>query len=135
MLLDKQFIAEIDAMDEDMAERIFWEHRWFPDGIPRCPKCGSFGYTRITTRRRLDCVECDHEYTAKSGTIFASSTLSFRQLLKAVCLADEDNLTRKRVRDVVGVSESGASPLLQRIRVIRVTGGVVAKDLPYGKKR
>lgn len=127
--------AEIDALQEGVAELVFWEHRWPPNGDPKCPRCGSDKWSRIATRLRFRCEACTHEYTSKSGTLFASSTLTFRQCLKAICLADETSLTRKRVRDVVGVSESGASPLLQRIRLIHVTGSIVATDLPKGRKR
>src|SRR5262245_32165818 len=124
-----EFIAEIDALDEETAEKVFWHHKWHPDAEPKCDKCGSLACYRIATRRRFKCATCGHHFTSRSRTIFASSKLSYRQLLKATCLADEPDLTRERVRDVVGVSESGASPLLARIRVVRVTGSVVVKDL------
>lgn len=120
---------EIDALSDDDGEMTFWWHK-YPNGEPRCPACGSDRWYWMMTRRRMDCIDCGKEYTSKSGTIFASSTLSFKQLLKAICLADEANLTRKRVRDVVGVSESGASPLLARIRLIRATGTIRTQPIP-----
>lgn len=127
---NEKIFREIDTLDDDLAEQVFWVHKYGRDCDPVCPACGSQRYYRMRTRRRMDCIDCGKEYTSKAGTIFASSTLSFRQLLKAICLADEPKLTRKRVRDVLGVSESGASPLLARIRVIRATGTIRTQPIP-----
>lgn len=123
-----ELFAEIDALSEDAAEQVFWVHKW-ADGNPRCDRCGSIRWYFLRSRMRYNCAVCKHEYTSRTRTVFASSKLTYRQLLKAVCLADEPNLTRSRVRDVVGVSESGASPLLARIRLVRVTGTVRTDDL------
>lgn len=123
---NEPLFKEIDTLDEDTAEQVFWHHKWkhSNDCEPRCDKCGSPRYSRIKTRRRFNCSTCGHEYTSTSRTIFAGSKLSFKQMLKAVCLADETDITRARVREIVGVSESGSGPLLQRIRIIRLTGTV-----------
>lgn len=123
---NEPLFREIDTLDEDTAEQVFWHHKWklTDDQEPRCDKCGSARYSRVVSRRRFNCIDCRHEYTSRTDTIFASSKLTFKQILKATCLADEPNLTRGRVRDVVGVSESGASALFARIRVIRATGTV-----------
>lgn len=123
---NESLFSEIDALDEDTAEQVFWHHKWkhIKDCNPRCDECGSPRYYWIRARRRFNCVDCRHQYTSTSKTIFAGSKLSFKQMLKAVCLADEPDLTRARVRDIVGVSESGASPILARIRVVRLTGSV-----------
>lgn len=129
--------AEIDALDEATAEQVFWHHKWdYTDGCkPRCDNCQSPRYSRIATRRRFNCADCGHEYTSRSRTVFASSKLSYKQLLKAATLADDENLTRRRVRDVVGVSESGASPILARIRLIRAMGTVRTPALQKTAKR
>lgn len=116
-------LSEIDALDDDTAEQAFWAHKW-ADGEPKCDKCGCRRWYFIKSHIKYNCAECKHDYTSRSGTVFASSKLTYRQLLKAVCLADEADLTRSRVRDVVGVSESGASPLLARIRLVRATGTI-----------
>lgn len=120
---DDALFAEIDALDEDVAEQVFWFHKW-KDGNPHCDACGSPRWYFLWKRRVYTCVACRHQYTARSCTIFASSKLSYKQLLKAMSLADEPDLTRQRVKDVLGVSESGASPLLARIRLIRTTGTI-----------
>ena len=124
-----QLFKEIDTLCDDLAEMTFWTHKYGLNADPTCPRCGSEKHYWMKTRRRMDCIDCGKEFTSKSGTIFASSTLNFRQLLKAICLADEPKLTRKRVRNVVGVSESGASPLLARIRLIRATGSILTTPI------
>ncbi len=134
LVLDDALFRQIDALSEAVAEQVFWNHK-YPDAQPRCPACGSVRYYYMKQRRRLDCVDCGKEYSSKVGTIFASSTLSFRQLLKAICLADEPKLTRRMVRDVVGVSESGASPLLARIRLIRATGSILTRPINPARNR
>lgn len=128
-----QLFKEIDTLDDDTAEQVFWVHKW-NDGEPHCPKCGSGDYYRMKRVKRFDCKRCQREYSSKSGTLFASSTLTFRQCLKAICLADEPNLTRARVRDVVGVSNSGVSLLLPRIQLLRARGSIVVKDMPHRKR-
>lgn len=115
--------AEIDALSEDDAEQVFWSHKW-DDGNPHCDVCNSPRWYSISRRMVYTCADCRHQYTARSRTVFASSKLSYRQLLRAMSLADEPNLTRKRVREALGVSESGASPLLARIRLVRATGTI-----------
>jgi transposase-like protein len=118
--------AEIDLLSEGGAEQVFWSHKW-EDGNPHCDACGSLRWYFIDSRMAYTCIDCRHQYTARSRTIFASSKLTYKQLLKAMSLADEPDLTRKRVRDVLGVSESGASPLLARIRLVRATGSIRVK--------
>ena len=133
---NEDLFKEIDTLDADTAEQVFWHHKWrnTNDCEPRCDKCQSPRYYRIATRRRFNCADCGHQYTSTSRTIFAGSKLSFKQMLKAACLADEATLTRARVRDVLGVSQSGASPILARIRVIRLTG-TVRTDLRDEKRK
>lgn len=132
-LENESLFKEIDSLDEWTAEQVFWVHKWH-DGEPHCPKCGSDKWGRVVRHRCFRCKECGREYTSKSQTLFASSTLTFRQCLKAICLADEADLTRKRVREVVGVSNSGVSLLLPRIQLLRATGSIADKDLLHRKR-
>lgn len=37
-------------------------------------------------RRRFKCLACSHQFSATSGTIFASDKLSFVDLFGAICL-------------------------------------------------
>lgn len=129
-----ELFAEIDALDDDLSEQVFWVHKW-KDGEPKCDWCGSPSWYFVRGRMRYNCMDCKRDYTSRSRTVFASSKLSYKQLLKAVVLADESNLTRVRVRDVVGVSESGASPLLARIRLVHVTGTIRTNDFRKAKRK
>ena len=55
-------------------------------GQPVCPWCGHREVYAITTRRKWKCQSkaCRRQFSATSGTIFASHKLSFRDLLLAI---------------------------------------------------
>lgn len=42
------------------------------DGKPVCPKCGHTESYEIKARRKYECTACRHQFSATSGTIFAS---------------------------------------------------------------
>ncbi len=80
-------LKAIYAEGEATAYRRFCRLRW-PDteGAPVCPACGCVDVYDLATRRRFKCAACHHQFSATSGTIFASRKLSFVDLLAAVCL-------------------------------------------------
>ena len=50
------------------------------------PRCGCLESYDLKTRRRFKCAACSYQFSATSGTIFASHKLSFVDLLGAICL-------------------------------------------------
>lgn len=80
-------LRAIYAEGEASAYRRFCRLRW-PDtnGAPICPVCGCVDSYNLATRRRFKCAGCHRQFSATSGTIFASRKLSFVDLLAAVCL-------------------------------------------------
>jgi transposase-like protein len=80
-------LKAIYAEGEASAYRRFCRLRWpDTDGAPICPVCGCVDSYDLATRRRFKCAACHRQFSATSGTIFASHKLSFVDLLAAVCL-------------------------------------------------
>lgn len=73
-------------MSEDEARAEFEARRFAEnDGKPFCPWCGHKEVYAITTRRKWKCAAkgCRRQFSATSGTIFASRKLSHKKLLIA----------------------------------------------------
>lgn len=80
-------IKEVRAMGEEKAFQTFCKLRWAEnDGAPVCPRCGSVEYYNVTRGRRFKCKACRHQFSATSGTIFASRKMTFTDLLTGLCL-------------------------------------------------
>ncbi|MEO1091758.1 MAG: IS1595 family transposase [Pseudomonadota bacterium] len=80
-------LRTIYAEGEEVAHRRFCALRWpETDGAPVCPACGCVNVYDLAKRRRFKCAACHRQFSATSGTIFASRKLAFVDLLAAVCL-------------------------------------------------
>lgn len=80
-------LRAIFASGEEKAYRRFCVLRWpQTDGSPVCPMCSCLEFYDLKARRRFKCAACHHQFSATSGTIFASRKLSFVALLGAICL-------------------------------------------------
>ena len=63
------------------AYETFCRLRWSDtDGRPQCPRCASERVHHVSTRRRVKCAACHHQFSVTSGKIFARK-LSFVDLL------------------------------------------------------
>ena len=72
---------------EAAAYETFCKMRWAEsDGAPICPRCSHDEVYSITTRRKFKCKACAHQFSATSGTIFASRKMDFVDLLAAICI-------------------------------------------------
>src|SRR5215213_9192375 len=79
-------LKAIYAAGEDGAFETFCRLRWSEtDGQPACPSCGSLDHYK-TARRRFACKDCRKQFSATSGTIFASRKMSFVDMLAAICI-------------------------------------------------
>ena len=80
-------LRAIYAGGERKAYRRFCALRWpETNGSPVCPRCGCLESYNLKARRRFKCAACSNQFSATSGTIFASHKLSFVDLLGAICL-------------------------------------------------
>jgi transposase-like protein len=72
---------------EDAARDTFKRIRWeATGGEPSCPACGCVESKAIKNRPTFRCLGCNKQYTATSGTIFASRKMSYTDLLAAICI-------------------------------------------------
>lgn len=104
---------------EAKAYRRFCALRWpETNGAPVCPRCGCLEFYDLKARRRFKCAACHHQFSATSGTIFASRKLSYVDLLGAVCLfvnASKGMSAVQLSRDL-GVQYKTAFVLMHKLR-------------------
>ena len=82
-------LRDVFSAGEDAAFETFCKMRWTEtDGEPVCPRCGSIGAYKITTRRKFKCksAACYHQFSPTSGTIFASRKMAYVDLLAAILI-------------------------------------------------
>jgi transposase-like protein len=105
--------------DLDTCHQYMVNLKW-PDGIPRCPKCGTDRVGELKTRRILKCnvSACQKQFSAKVGTIFESSPLGFDKWFVAVwSIANAKNgISSCELARALGVTQKTAWFMLHRIR-------------------
>jgi len=131
--------------DPDRAHDYAVRLRW-PNGIA-CPRqgCGSASVQFIKTRKLWRCKECKRQFTAKVGTIFEDSPISFTKWLPAIWfLANTKNGTSSHeLGRAIGVTQKTAWYMFHRIRLAMkdvsapALSGEVEADETFvgGKKR
>ncbi len=109
--------------DPDRAHAYAVQMRW-PNGIA-CPRmgCGSASVQFIATRKLWRCKECKRQFTAKVGTIFEDSPISFSKWLPAFwLLANTKNGTSScELARAIGVGQKTAWFMLHRVRETMAT--------------
>ncbi len=112
-------LKEIFAAGEEKNYEAFCKLRWeMTGGEPTCPRCGSLGHYKITTRRRFKCSDCGHQYSVTSGTIFSWRKLTYTNLLAGLCLfanAVKGVSALQFSRDM-GINAKSAFVMLHKIR-------------------
>ena len=105
--------------DPDRAHAYAVKLRW-PNGIA-CPRkgCGNADVQFIKTRKLWRCKECKRQFTAKVGTIFEDSPISFTKWLPAIWfLANTKNGTSSHeLGRAIGVTQKTAWFMFHRIRL------------------
>ncbi len=130
--------------DTDRAHEYAAKLRW-PNGVA-CPRigCGSASVQFVKTRRLWRCKECKRQFTAKVGTIFEDSPISFSKWLPAIwLLANTKNGTSSHeLGRALGVTQKTAWFMLHRIRAammenssISLSGVVEADETFVGGKK
>src|SRR5579863_4316517 len=80
-------LAQVMRLSDDEAFKMFCGLRWADNsGEPVCPKCGCVTIYHYESRRIFKCKGCGAQFSATSGTIFASRKLSFQDILAAVAV-------------------------------------------------
>lgn len=80
-------LKSIYRMSDDEAFAVFTQIRFAENGgEPFCPECGCCDPYFISTRRKWKCRACAKNFSATSGTIFASRKMAFVDLLAAICI-------------------------------------------------
>lgn len=120
--------------------------RW-PDGVVRCPRCGSDHVTYLENARRWKCYE-NHpkpQFSLKVGTLFEDSAIGFEKWLPALWLLTncKNGISSYELARALGVTQKTAWFMLSRLRLALQStqggkmGGVVEADETYigGKAR
>ena len=80
-------LKNIYRMSDDEAFGMFTQIRFAENnGEAYCPDCSCCDPYFISTRRKWKCRACAKNFSATSGTIFASRKMAFVDLLAAICI-------------------------------------------------
>ena len=98
--------------------------RW-PDGVVKCPTCGSDKVTFMASRRVWQC-KAQHpkrQFSVKVGTIFEDSPIGLDKWLAVIWLLanDKNGISSYEVSRAVGVTQKTAWFMLDRIRLAMQT--------------
>lgn len=80
-------LVSVARMSDEEARKALMALRWpSSNGRPVCPRCGHDEVYFRTSRRTFLCKRCARDFSIVSGTIFAFSKISAKDLLLAACL-------------------------------------------------
>jgi len=117
--------------DFEHCKAVMIEARW-PDGIVRCPACGSDHVTYMTKTQRWKCYgkHPRPQFSLKVGTIFEDSPLGLDKWLVAVwLLADSKNgISSYELGRALGVTQKTAWFMLHRVRKAMQAGTFMKLD-------
>src|SRR6266850_4134543 len=101
--------------------------RW-PDGVVKCPTCGSDHVTYLATQRRYKCY-AKHpkaQFSLKVGTIFEDSAIGLEKWLPALWLLTncKNGISSYELARALGVTQKTAWFMLSRLRLaLQAEGG------------
>jgi transposase-like protein len=80
-------LVSVARMSEEEARNVLVSLRWSStDGHPVCPKCGHDQVLTLRARPLFLCKQCRSQFSVTSGTTFAGSKLSAKDLILAACI-------------------------------------------------
>ena len=132
--------------DYDNCRKAVEAIRW-PDGVVRCPTCGSDHVTYLATQRRFKCYgkHPKAQFSLKVGTIFEDSAIGLEKWLPALWLLTncKNGISSYELARALGVTQKTAWFMLSRLRLALQSehggkmGGDVEADETYigGKAR
>jgi transposase-like protein len=111
--------------DPDVALDFMVSLRW-PDGVVKCPTCGSEAVTFLPSRRLWQC-KAQHpkrQFSVKVGTIFEDSPIGLDKWFAVIWMLanDKNGISSYEVARSVGVTQKSAWFMLDRIRLAMQTG-------------
>lgn len=111
--------------DYENCRKFMVEARW-PDGVVKCPICGSDHVTYMAKTRRWKCY-AKHpraQFTLKVGTIFEDSPIPLEKWLPALWLIVncKNGISSYEVGRALGVTQKTAWFMLHRLRLAMQTG-------------
>jgi transposase-like protein len=113
---------------EENCRRFMIAVRW-PDGIVRCPQCGSDNVTYLENARLYRCYgkHPRQKFSLKVGTIFEDSPISLQKWLPAVWLLVncKNGVSSYEISRHLGVTQKSAWFMLHRIRLATQSGSFV----------
>jgi len=105
--------------------------RW-PDGVVRCPQCGSDRVTYLASQRRYKCYgqHPKPQFSLKVGTIFEDSPLGFDKWLPALWLLTncKNGISSYELGRALGVTQKSAWFMLHRLRMALHDGDTTKFD-------
>jgi transposase-like protein len=105
--------------DLDVCHAFMANLKW-PDGIVKCPRCGSDNVGFISTRRLFKCRQksCRKQFSVKVGTIFEDSPLGLDKWFVAVWAITnaKNGISSCEVARAIGITQKSAWHMLHRIR-------------------
>jgi transposase-like protein len=138
--------AIIYFADYENCRRAVEAIRW-PDGVVRCPTCGSERVTYLATQKRYKCYgkHPRAQFSLKVGTVFEDSPLGLDKWLPALWLLTgcKNGISSYELARALGVTQKSAWFMLHRLRLAlqsdttRKLGGDVELDETFigGKAR
>jgi transposase-like protein len=80
-------LAQVMRLTDAEAYGLFLAIRYADNGgAPSCAKCGSVSIYTYASRRIFKCKDCGAQFSATSGTIFASRKMEIRDVLAAIAV-------------------------------------------------
>lgn len=113
--------------DLDNCQQFMINVRW-PDGIVKCPRCGSEKVTYLANARLWKCYEkhARAKFSTKVGTIFEDSPLGLEKWLAAIWMIAncKNGISSYEIHRGLGVTQKTAWFMLHRIRLAMQNGSL-----------
>lgn len=131
--------AVIYFADEQRAHDFMVSIRW-PDGVVKCPTCGSEEVSYLSTRKMWKCKQAHpkQQFSVKVGTVMEDSPIKLDKWLCAFWLIAnaKNGISSYELHRALGVTQKTAWFMLQRIRLAMQSGkgmfsGQVEVDKTY----
>src|ERR1017187_7177471 len=114
--------------DYENCKRYMMAARW-PDGVVRCPTCGSAHVTYLANARVWKCygAHLRPKFSLKVGTIFEDSSIPLEKWLPAMWLlaSCKNGISSYELHRGIGVTQKSAWFMLHRIRKAMQSGSII----------
>ncbi len=114
--------------DYENCRQFLMDARW-PDGVVRCPTCGSDHVTYMEKTRRWKCYgkHARPQFTLKVGTVFEDSPIPLEKWLPTLWLIVnyKNGISSYELGRALGVTQKSAWFMLHRLRLAMQTGSIM----------